>query len=219
MPIASVPGPPSVGREVSMHGPFDVLDFWFDEARDDAELGRGSRAYARWFGGGPELDASITSMFGEDVELARAGKLDHWRLEPRSLLALVLLLDQLPRHVFRGRAEAFASDATALELTRTCIAARTDEALSLCERVFLYLPLQHSEQLEDHDVAIRCYDSLVEVASARGLPILGFCRAAVTNQHEHTDTLRRFGRYPYRNAALNRISTPDETAWLAAQAQ
>lgn len=202
-----------------MHRPSDILGFWFDGASDRTEIGRGSPAYARWFGRSAELDAFIVAEYGEDVALARAGALEPWRAEPRTSLALILLLDQLPRHVYRGRAEAFASDAAALAVAKACVDTRMDEALSLCERVFLYLPMQHSERLEDHELALRCFTSLVDVASASALPILGFCRASVTAELEHIEVLRQFGRYPYRNAALGRISTPAETAWLAAQAQ
>jgi uncharacterized protein (DUF924 family) len=195
----------------------DILGFWFDGASDDTDIGRGSPAYARWFGHSEQIDAHVTSTYGADVERARAGELDRWRAEPRSALALVLLLDQFPRHVFRGRAAAFASDAQALALALACIDARMDETLSLCERVFLYLPVQHSERLDDHDLALRCFTSLVDVASARKLPILGFCRASVAAEHEHIEVLRRFGRYPHRNAALGRVSTPAEAAWIAAE--
>lgn len=201
-----------------MHRPSDILGFWFDGASDDVALGRESPAYARWFGRSEQLDAHVTSVFRADMDRARAGELDAWRSEPRSALALILLLDQFPRHVFRGRAEAFSSDAEALAVTKACVDAGMDEALSLCERVFLYLPVQHSERLDDHPLALRCFTRLVDVATARSLPILGFCQAAVKAEHEHIDTLRQFGRYPYRNAALGRVSTPAEAAWLAARA-
>jgi uncharacterized protein (DUF924 family) len=202
-----------------MHRPSDILGFWFDGASDHAELGRGCPAYTRWFGRSAELDAHIVAEYGDDVEQARAGVVEGWRDEPRTALALILLLDQFPRHVYRGSAEAFGSDAEALAVATACIDTGMDEALSLCERVFLYLPVQHSERLQDHDLALRCFTSLVDVASASALPILGFCRASVTAELEHIEVLRRFGRYPYRNAALGRASTPAEAAWLAAEAQ
>lgn len=202
-----------------MHRPSDILGFWFDGASDHTAIGRGSPAYARWFGRSAELDAHIVAEYGDDVEKARSGALAGWRAEPPSALALILLLDQFPRHVHRGRAEAFASDAEALALANACVDAGMDATLSLCERVFLYLPMQHSERLEDHDLALRCFTSLVDAASASELPILGFCRASVTAELEHIEVLRRFGRYPYRNAALGRVSTPAEAAWLASQAQ
>ncbi len=200
-----------------MHRPSDILGFWFDGVSDDTEIRRESPAYARWFGRSEQIDAHIVSVYGADVERARAGELDDWRSEPQSALALILLLDQLPRHVFRGRAEAFSSDAEALAIAVACIDAGMDQHLSLCERVFLYLPVQHSERLDDHDLALRCFSALVDVATTKALPILGLCRSGMQAELEHIDVLRRFGRYPYRNAALGRASTPDEAAWLAAQ--
>lgn len=200
-----------------MSRPSHILEFWFDGAGDDIGVGRGDPRYQRWFGRSDAVDAHITATFGADVERARAGELDHWRTTPRDALALILLLDQFPRHIWRGQAAAFASDATALALALALIDTKRDEELSLCERTFLYLPVQHSEQLADHDVALRCFRALVEAATANDLRILGFCQAGLAAELEHIETLRRFGRYPYRNAALGRLSTPAEAAWLATE--
>lgn len=195
----------------------DILGFWFADASDDTPITRGTAPYQRWFGGGPELDAHITATFAADVRAARAGQYASWRETPDGALALVLLLDQFPRHVYRDRAAAFDSDEAALEIARACIERGMDEALPLCRRVFLYLPIQHSERLDDHDLALERFESLVHIARARGTKILAFCEAAVQAEVEHVDTLRQFGRYPYRNAALGRENTPAETAWLAAR--
>jgi uncharacterized protein (DUF924 family) len=200
-----------------MHGPPDILEFWFDGASDETRLERGDPSYQRWFGHDEGTDAYITKEFGVDVARARSGELDHWRTAPLDALALILLLDQFPRHIWRGNAAAFASDAAALTLALACIDARMDQDLSLCEQVFLYLPMQHSERLDDHEHSLRGYAALVEQASAKRLPILGFCQAALKAEHEHVETLRRFGRYPYRNAALGRLSTPAEATWLTTQ--
>lgn len=193
----------------------EVLAYWFDGAEDSAVIDAQHPCYKRWFRGGRTVDAHITAEFGADLAAARAGKYEDWKSTPRGALALVTLLDQFPRHVFRGDARAFDSDAAALALTRECIASGADEELALVERVFLYLPIQHSERIEDHDVAIERYTRLVTLATARGENILSFCQNGLKAQIEHTDTLRRFGRYPYRNAALGRQSTPAEVEYLA----
>lgn len=202
-----------------MHRPSDILGFWFDGASDRTKIGRGSPAYARWFGRLPEVDQHIIAVFGDDVARAREGHMDAWCVEPRGALALILLLDQFPRHVFRGDRRAFESDAKALEIARACIDAGTDESLSIVERVFLYLPIQHSERLADHDLALERIGSLVELARRRGSPLLEMCEAGLRSEQEHIDDLRRFGRYPYRNAALGRESTPEEIAWLRARGE
>ena len=191
-----------------------ILAWWFDGAGDAAAIGPHSACYQRWFRGGTAVDEQVRALFAADVEAARAGVYDGWKGDARGELALILLLDQFPRHIFRGRAAAFASDAAAYGIARACIAARRDEQLALAERVFAYLPLQHSERIEDHDLAFERFRALIASAKAGGAAVLGFCEGSIHEQQEHTDTLRAFGRYPYRNAALGRASTPAELDFL-----
>jgi uncharacterized protein (DUF924 family) len=192
-----------------------LLDYWFEGADDAADIRRGHPCYRRWFGGGPAVDDEVRRAFAADLEAARAGACAGWT-SPREVLALVLLLDQVPRHVYRGDGRAFASDEAALELARGCIREGADERLALVERVFLYLPIQHSERLEDHDLALERFEHLARLGREGGLGVVGFLQAAVQSEHEHIDLLRRFGRYPGRNAALGRASTPAELDYLGA---
>ncbi len=201
-----------------MSGVNEVLAYWFDGVGDSENIDTQHPCYNRWFRGGRPVDVHIASTFGADLEAARAGKYEYWKTTPRGILALVILLDQFPRHIFRGHAQAFDSDAAAFALTDRCIKTGADEAFALVERVFLYLPIQHSERLADHDVAIDRYERLVTLATERRANILGFCEMGLTFQLEHTDVLRQFGRYPYRNAALGRQNTPAEAKFLAALA-
>jgi uncharacterized protein (DUF924 family) len=189
----------------------DILGWWFEGGGDAHPIGPGSPCYQRWFRGGAAVDAQVAERFATDVRAARAGALDGWRGSARSELALILLLDQFPRHLYRGRAEAFDSDAAALEVARTCIAAGRDEELALIERIFIYLPIQHSERIADHTLAFERFQR------ARNAGVLALCVGAVGEQQAHFDTLQRFGRYPYRNAALGRSSTPAELAYLASR--
>ena len=190
-----------------------VRDYWFAGASDGEPIGREHPCYRRWFGGGAALDAEIRDAFGGDLAAARAGACVEWAA-PDELLALVLLLDQVPRHVFRGDGRAFASDDAALAVARRCIHDGSDEQLRLVERVFLYLPIQHSEQLEDHAVALERYEHLARHARLRALAIAGFLGSAVQAEREHIELLRRFGRYPGRNAALGRTCTAAELDYL-----
>ena len=178
----------------------EILAWWFEGGDDAHPIGPGSPCYQRWFRGGPLVDAQVAERFAEDVHAARAGALDGWRGSARGELALILLLDQFPRHLFRGRAEAFASDAAALDISRACIAAHRDEQLALIERIFIYLPIQHSERIADHELAFDRFRALEAQARARSAGVVALCVGAIGEQQEHFDTLQRFGRYPYRNA-------------------
>lgn len=192
----------------------EVLEFWFEGAGDGGAIDAQHPCYRRWFSRAPAVDRHIQNHFSSLIEAARAGRCDDWLDTPRATLALVLVLDQFPRHVFRDDARAFASDARALAISSDCIARHSDESLALIERVFLYLPLQHSERLSDHALALERFEALAQAAHDRRAAVAGFCRAAVGNEREHIDTLALFGRYPYRNAALGRRSTSEELAWL-----
>ena len=168
----------------------EVLDFWFDAA-----------TRPRWFVRDPAFDAEVVRRLGGLYARALAGELDGWRGEARGALALVILLDQFPRNAFRGDARAFASDDRAREITREALARGLDQGLDEVERVFLYLPLEHSESLADQE---RC----CALMAALEAPIwLDYAR-------RHRDVIARFGRFPHRNAALGRASTAEEEAFL-----
>jgi uncharacterized protein (DUF924 family) len=174
-----------------------VIDFWFRELTPK-----------QWFAdGGPELDARVRTRFGPLVEAARRGALDHWATSPRGRLALILVLDQFPRHVFRGTSDAFASDAIAQALAREGIDAGMDEELTLAERQFFYLPLMHAEDLGVQALSVERFTALRDAAQAA----LGFAL-------EHRDVVERFGRFPHRNAILSRASSAAEQAFLASGA-
>ena len=194
-----------------------ILAWWFEGGDDAHPIGPGSPCYQRWFRGGAAVDAQVAERFADDVRAARAGALDGWRGSARGELALILLLDQFPRHLYRGRAEAFDSDDAALDIARASIAAGRDEQLALIERIFVYLPIQHSERIADHTLAFERFRALEAQARARGAGVAALCAGAIGEQQQHFDTLQRFGRYPYRNAALGRTSTPDELAYLASR--
>jgi len=196
----------------------DILGFWFDQASDDATINRAHPCYGRWFAGGAAIDAEIAQRFTADVEAARRGEYDGWKAGQDGALAFIILTDQFPRHIYRQDPRAFDSDATAFALTRELIRTGRDEAYPLVQRVFLYLPIQHSEAIRDHEVAMERYTRLLVLAVERGQAISSFCQAALQSEVEHIDTLRQFGRYCYRNQALGRVNTPEEAAYLAKQA-
>jgi len=177
----------------------DVLDFWFGP--------RASRGSTRpeWFRKDVKFDAEIRDRFGELHARAARRELEPWRAEPASMLALVVVLDQFSRNLHRDDARAFAQDAYARECAREAIA-RGDEAKLLpAERMFLYLPFEHSEDLADQRYAVDRMRSLESFPETKGL-------AQWAEKHEAV--VRRFGRFPHRNAALGRESTPEEIEFL-----
>jgi uncharacterized protein (DUF924 family) len=177
-----------------------ILDFWF-ERQGDAPL-----AHRRaWFEKNPAFDAEIRRRFAADVETALAGGHADWAGSAESALALVILLDQFPRNIFRGEAKAFAGDARARSIARQAVDRGFDIALPPLMRLFFYLPFEHSEALPDQDLAHLLFSAL-----DRELPGLDLAQWA----DKHRAIVARFGRFPHRNAALGRQSSPEEIEFL-----
>ena len=176
---------------------FSVLDFWFGTPR--------GKSRAEWFRKDEKFDAEIRSRFGELHAAAARRELDDWRRERESMLALVVVLDQFSRNLFRNDARAFAQDAYARECAREAIA-RGDDRVSLpVERMFLYLPFEHSEDRSDQELSVRLMSQIDSFEETRGIS-----EWAV----KHKVIIDRFGRSPHRNAALGRASTPEEIEYL-----
>jgi uncharacterized protein (DUF924 family) len=179
----------------------EVLDFWFGSP-DSVEYGT-ERDF--WFSGGAEIDAQIRDRFLALYEEAAAGTLDHWRQVRHGCLALILLLDQFPRNMFRGEARAFATDAKALACARHAITQGFDRDRPAGHLQFFYLPFEHSEDIGDQRRSEQLMRSLPEYEE-KSLHI----RYAVL----HREVIERFGRFPTRNADLGRKNTPEEDAFL-----
>lgn len=173
-----------------------VLDFWFRELTP-----------RQWFQGGRSLDEVVRARFHELLARARRGECDGWAATPRGRVALVIVLDQFPRHIHRGHAEAFASDIMAQRLALEAMELGIDTDLDVVERHFLYLPLMHAENADLQAASVIAYAGLVREMEQ----VLEFARA-------HQEQVRRFGRFPWRNAALHRQSTPEEAAFIASGA-
>lgn len=175
-----------------------VLDFWFGPPPVTRR--------AEWFGKAPEFDAAIRDRFGALIDRAGAGGCDDWQSSVRGTLALVITLDQFPRNVFRGQAKAFAFDPKALATARRAVARGDDRAMRLYERVFLYLPFEHAEELGAQRESLRLFGALPEAPEVTDLR--DYAR-------RHYEIVARFGRFPHRNAILGRASTAEETRFLA----
>jgi uncharacterized protein (DUF924 family) len=182
--------------------PEDVLAFWFDAALGDPDYGRPREI---WFERDDAFDESVRARLGEAHEAAARGALDAWASRGRGALALVILFDQVPRNIFRGTPRAFATDAKARAVAGEAIAQGHDRRLLPVERLFLYLPFEHSEQLADQERSIALFAAIDQ------LPDWERTMKAVLRHHE---IIARFGRFPHRNAVLGRDITPEEAAFL-----
>lgn len=173
-----------------MKTPDDVLDFWFS-----------ARVRPQWFAASPELDEEIRATFLDTCRAAAAGRLTDWAQSPRGALALVILLDQFPRNLFRGDARAFAAGTQALRVAGAAIDRGFDARLSDEQKGFLYLPFMHSESLDDQNRSVALHE-----------------QAGLTDNlkwaRHHRALIERFGCFPHRNAVLGRESTPQERTYL-----
>jgi uncharacterized protein (DUF924 family) len=193
-----------------------VLDFWFGrEPMTPASFGA---KMPTWFGGEDAAaraarDATIVAQFGVLAARAAAGALDYWADSPRQRLALILLLDQFPRHIHRGTPRAFATDDRAAALTLDGMQKAADATLDPAGRVFFYMPLQHSETLEVQEESVAAFRRLRDESPGPWRAVLA---GTLDYAERHRDIVRRFGRFPHRNAVLGRDSTAEESAWLDA---
>ena len=180
-----------------------VLDFWYGPKGSD-EFGQYRDV---WFasGAGPEFDEACRQNCAQHYDLAVAGQYDAWAESGLGSLALIILFDQIPRNIFRGQAKSFATDARALETARRVVDKRWDQDMLDVERLFAYLPFEHSEDLEDQRTCVALYESLPESDKKAE-----WIRYAV----QHMEIIERFGRFPHRNEILGRPSTKEEIDFL-----
>ena len=194
----------------------DILEFWF-----------GSRPYAHqavlrrmrlWFGDSnapelrPQADETLRQRFGALASAAARGEFDAWESSPRRRLALILLLDQFPRHIHRGEARAYQQDRRALALTVGGMQLGADAALDPVERIFFYMPMAHAEAHDLQEESVSAFRRLAAEGPADLAPLFA---AAVARAEQLRTVIERFGRFPHRNAALGRDTSPEEASWLA----
>lgn len=176
-----------------MHRTSEVLDYWLQTVGPEG-----------WFAVVPEVDSHISSRFQGAWQEVAAGELTHWCDDARGCLAYLIVADQFSRNMFRGDARSFATDAAARDAARTAIARGFDLAVAEPERAFFYLPFEHAENLADQDWSVALMTARLPSDPGHAL-----------HARAHREIIRRFGRFPYRNEALCRPSTPEERAFLA----
>lgn len=187
-----------------------ILNFWFGHVEET--LVPSEDRSRIWFGEDNEVDEEIRTQFSDDLSRARDGEYAAWKQNARSQLALIILLDQFSRHIYRHQAAAYSQDPAALVICLKGAQAEEEHVLSLIERVFYYYPLLHAEDLYIQEQALNAYGLLAQYALEETQAIYdSFLKFA---QYHH-DIISRFGRFPLRNEALGRESTQSELAFLA----
>ncbi|WP_444815384.1 DUF924 family protein [Stutzerimonas frequens] len=187
----------------------DLLHWWFGQGTSATEIA--AEKQRLWFGYRPEQDAEARERFGALVEQALNGDLQDWAELPEGWLALVLLLDQLPRMIHRDTPRAFAGDERAQQLVRDGLAHGGDMLLSPIQRVFIYLVLEHAENLAVQDLAVAHFTALRDIAAEHEQALF---RDFLDYAERHREVISRFGRFPHRNAILGRDSSDAEQSFL-----
>ena len=187
-----------------------ILSFWFKEQELTAP--QIDHRMEMWFGEDPVLDKEIEKEYADDVSAACAGKLDHWTAVPEGRLALIILIDQFRRNIFRNTAKAFAMDKLALKLCVEGAMDEKDRGLTPIQRVFFYMPLQHAESRRVQKKSVTLYNRLADLVS----PTYRETFLTVAQFAElHKDIIDQFGRFPHRNTLLGRENTAEEAEYLA----
>ncbi len=187
-----------------------VLGFWFK--RQSLSAPQIDRRMDVWFGEDTAFDAQIKAEFTDDVARASDGQLDHWAKQPRGRLALILLLDQFRRNIYRSSADAYTMDRKALQLCVSGAMEKKDKGLDPIEKVFFYMPLQHAESAKVQAKSCELYNKLAEAVS----PTYRETFMTIAQFAElHRDIVAQFGRFPHRNGVLGRQNTPEEDEYLA----
>lgn len=191
-----------LGKSVSVQEPWQaVLDFWFGE-RTDPNYGRSRQ---EWFIKNPVFDDLVREHLESFHQQAKLGLFKNWRQKPNGCLALIILLDQVPRNLFRRTPQAFATDNKALEIAQWAIANSFDQNLLTVQRLFLYLPFEHSEAIADQRRSLELFNNLKDDPEAKSY---------IDYAQKHFEVIERFGRFPHRNHILGRASTPAEQDFL-----
>jgi uncharacterized protein (DUF924 family) len=190
--------------------PDDVRNYWLGELSADSQNASKSQM-GLWYGKDESVDQHIRETFAPHIPLAIAGEFDAWQQSPKSAVALIILMDQFSRNAFRDSPQMYAADPKALSVSLALIETRADRALHPIERMFVYLPLEHSEEVVYQDRSVELAQELAEdVSDAAREGYLGFVNYAL----KHREIVARFGRFPHRNAILGRINTDEESEFL-----
>lgn len=192
----------------------DILNFWFKGLNDEHKIDPGSPLVKWWFVKDEKIDSQIREQFEPDLLKARRGEYDDWGQTAAGRLALVLLFDQFSRNMYRNTAKMFETDPQALRLSLLTIGEKIDAELQLIERIFLYMPLMHAEDLATQKLSLRCFESLVHQSKEKCEQSTPYYDYSFNYAKKHYETIERFGRFPQRHSFLGKVSTPAEQQFL-----
>ena len=187
-----------------------VLEFWFGRGQSATEIAE--QKSPLWWSKNEQMDREITRRFTATTEAAADGKLGDWAETPRGLLALIISTDQFPRNMYRNTPAAFSRDPLALALAQTAVDSGATQRLTPIQRVFAYLPFEHSEEPPEQQRSVALYQALAASVDATETDLFNdYCEFA----RKHQEIIQRFGRFPHRNEILGRVSSDEEVAFLA----
>ncbi|MBI5023465.1 MAG: DUF924 domain-containing protein [Candidatus Omnitrophica bacterium] len=191
-----------------------ILQFWFEGVDDSTPVDKGKRPFSKWFRADKALDQDIRERFESDLNNALTGKYQDWEESPQGSLALILLYDQFTRNMYRDTPKMYMADALARELALQLTSGQKERTLSLIERVFIYMPLMHAEDLESQKLSVQCFAGLVEESKKKNPDNTHYYRYSLDYANRHRAIIERFGRFPHRDKMLGRASTPEEVEFL-----
>jgi len=193
---------------IDVRKPQDVLNTWFR----DTDSGRMDLPQAkRWFMGGKDFDDTLNVKYRNTLDAATKGDLDQWLEKSDTTLALIILLDQVSRNIYRGTARAFSNDKKALFAANHAVAQNYAEQLPITQRVFCYMPFMHDESMESQDLCVSLFEQLKRNAPQE---YAEFSDRTLSSAYEHREIIAQFGRYPHRNTVMGRTDTTAEAEWL-----
>lgn len=185
--------------------PEKLLEFWFAPHKEKGEATETLSYRPQWFVKNAHFDQEVREQFMQTWESARNGNLESWEESPEGVLALIILLDQMPRNMFRDQPASFETDGRALQLSKQAILKEFDVDLHPIQRWFMYMPFEHSENMRDQDISVELFADLQQ--QLPDSQVLDYAE-------RHRDIIARFGRFPHRNKILQRKSTPEEVEFL-----
>lgn len=191
-----------------------ILQFWFEGIDDSTPIDKGKRPFSKWFRADKALDQEIRERFESVLNNALMGKYQDWEKSPQGSLALILLYDQFTRNMYRDTPRMYAGDASARELTLRLTLEQKERTLDFIERVFVYMPLMHAEDIQAQYLSVRHFAGLVEESKNKNPGNTHYYNYSLDYANRHRAIIERFGRFPHRNRTLGRASTPEEVEFL-----
>lgn len=197
-----------------MSNPDEILTFWFEGVTGQTPIDKNKNPFRKWFIKDTKFDQEIRERFEADIQKAARGEYRSWESDARGRLALIILFDQFSRNIYRNTPQAFATDPRASALTLRSLKDGLENQLMAIERVFLYLPLEHSENLEHQKLCVVCYEKLLYESKQNNPKSTAYFEYNLMYANKHYEIVKRFGRFPHRNVILGRASTPQEEEFL-----